>query len=40
MNVTFGLLFEETANIFDALVGILKTSKKYGVVHFNGDQVG
>ena len=32
--VTFGVLFEETANIFDALVGILKTAKKYFVVSF------
>ena len=27
--ITFGQLFDETANIFDALVGILKTARKY-----------
>jgi len=37
--VTFGTLFEETANIFDALVGILKTAKKYFVVSFGPDQL-
>lgn len=37
--VTFGKLFVETANIFDALSGILKTSKKYDVVAFEGEQL-
>jgi len=37
--VTFGTLFEETANIFDALVGILKTAKKYFIVSFGPDQL-
>eukprot|EP00035_Acanthoeca_spectabilis_P009834 m.173503 g.173503 ORF g.173503 m.173503 type:complete len:705 (+) comp14850_c0_seq3:194-2308(+) len=37
--LTFGKLFEETANIFDALVGIIKTAKKYGVLHCNKDQL-
>lgn len=37
--ITFGQLFEETANIFDALVGILKTAKKYAVLWYEGDQV-
>ena len=36
--VTFGILFQETADIFDALVGILKTAKKYSVLSFNKDQ--
>jgi hypothetical protein len=37
--VTFGILFQETADIFDALVGILKTAKKYSVLSFNKDQL-
>jgi len=37
--ITFGQLFEETANIFDALVGIIKTAKKYHVMHCNKDQL-
>ena len=37
--ITFGKLFDETANIFDALVGIIKTAKKYHVVHANKDQL-
>lgn len=37
--ITFGKLFDETANIFDALVGILKAAKKYRCVHFDGDQL-
>ena len=37
--ITFGQLFEETDNIFDALAGILKTGKKYGVVDFEGEQL-
>ena len=28
-NITFGHLFEETANVFDALSGICKTARKY-----------
>ena len=34
--VTFGCLFEETANTFDALSGILKTAKKYKVCACEG----
>lgn len=37
--VTFGHLFEETANIFDALSGILKTAKKYKVVDYDGENL-
>eukprot|EP00041_Stephanoeca_diplocostata_P037468 m.1420006 g.1420006 ORF g.1420006 m.1420006 type:complete len:856 (+) comp25044_c0_seq3:134-2701(+) len=37
--VAFGKLFEETANIFDALSGILKTAKKYQVVDYDGEQL-
>eukprot|EP00040_Diaphanoeca_grandis_P039621 m.259620 g.259620 ORF g.259620 m.259620 type:complete len:923 (-) comp38391_c0_seq1:45-2813(-) len=37
--ITFGQLFDETANIFDALVGILKTAKKYNIVHCKKDQL-
>eukprot|EP00039_Didymoeca_costata_P021301 m.344108 g.344108 ORF g.344108 m.344108 type:complete len:874 (+) comp23844_c0_seq1:173-2794(+) len=37
--ITFGKLFDETANIFDALVGILKTAKKYKVVDYEGMQL-
>lgn len=37
--ITFGQLFDETDQIFDALSGILKTSKKYGVVAFEGEQL-
>ena len=29
--VKFGVLFEETANLFEALSGILKTAKKHKV---------
>lgn len=39
ITVTFGKLFDETADIFDALVGILKTAKKYNVCAFNKDQM-
>eukprot|EP00118_Oscarella_pearsei_P018656 m.192069 g.192069 ORF g.192069 m.192069 type:complete len:1478 (+) comp39461_c1_seq6:2148-6581(+) len=35
--VAFGLLFEETSNIFEALSGTLKTAKKHGVVKFMGE---
>eukprot|EP00041_Stephanoeca_diplocostata_P009288 m.142558 g.142558 ORF g.142558 m.142558 type:complete len:205 (+) comp17679_c0_seq8:1074-1688(+) len=37
--VTFGKMFTETAQIFDALSGILKTSKKYKVLDFAGEQL-
>jgi hypothetical protein len=37
IEITFGKLFEETADIFDALVGILKTSRKYQVVNYASD---
>eukprot|EP00041_Stephanoeca_diplocostata_P021274 m.491654 g.491654 ORF g.491654 m.491654 type:complete len:449 (-) comp21784_c0_seq48:3734-5080(-) len=37
--VDFGVLFEETANMFDALSGLLKTAKKYNVVEFAGEQL-
>jgi phage FluMu protein Com len=37
VQVKFGTLFEETADIFDALVGLLKTARKYGVLHYHGD---
>lgn len=30
--IAFGILFDETGNIFDALSGICKTAKKYKVV--------
>jgi len=39
VEVTFGTLFEETANIFDALVGIIKMAKKYGVLFCKKDQL-
>ena len=39
ITVKFGKLFDETADIFDALVGILKTAKKYNVCTFNKDQM-
>lgn len=35
--VPFGILFEELANTFDALSGILKTAKKYHVVDYEGE---
>eukprot|EP00038_Savillea_parva_P002403 m.114029 g.114029 ORF g.114029 m.114029 type:complete len:1009 (-) comp10824_c1_seq1:124-3150(-) len=37
--VTFGQLFEHTANVFDSLVGIIKTARKYGVVACDKDQL-
>eukprot|EP00037_Helgoeca_nana_P030602 m.379770 g.379770 ORF g.379770 m.379770 type:complete len:1270 (+) comp28230_c0_seq24:374-4183(+) len=37
--VSFGRMFVETSQIFDALSGILKTAKKYGVVEFEGEQL-
>ena len=37
--ITFGKLFDETANIFDALVGLLKTAKKYHVLWYDADQL-
>jgi len=37
--ITFGQLFDETDQIFDALSGILKTSKKYEVVDYEGEQL-
>eukprot|EP00040_Diaphanoeca_grandis_P022700 m.122504 g.122504 ORF g.122504 m.122504 type:complete len:529 (-) comp28926_c0_seq1:688-2274(-) len=37
--VTFGVLFNETQNIFDALSGICKTAKKYNVVSFAPEQL-
>ena len=33
VTIKFGKLFEETANIFDALVGIIKTAKKFVDIH-------
>ena len=39
VTVTFGKLFVETDQIFDALSGILKTAKKYGIVAFDGEQL-
>jgi hypothetical protein len=33
--ITFGVLFEQTADIFDALSGICKTAKKYNVIAYN-----
>lgn len=35
--VKFGVLFEETANIFEALSGILKTAKKHKIVTYKGE---
>ncbi len=35
--ISFGQLFYETDNIFEALAGTLKTAKKYGVVDYEGD---
>lgn len=37
--ITFGDLFVQTDHIFDALSGILKTAKKYGVVSYVGEQL-
>ena len=37
--ITFGKLFDETTNIFDALSGTLKTCKKHGIVSYNGEQL-
>jgi len=37
--ITFGQLFDETDQIFDALSGILKTAKKYKVVAFDAEQL-
>lgn len=37
--ITFGVLFNETANIFDALSGICKTAKKYKVVAYAPEQL-
>ena len=37
--ITFGKLFDETANVFDALAGICKTAKKYGVLGYDRDQL-
>ena len=35
--VEFGCLFAETANMFDALTGILKTAKKLGILWYEGE---
>ena len=37
--ITFGQLFEETANIFEALSGTCKTAKKYKVVGYDAEQL-
>ena len=37
MQITFKQLFDETADIFDALVGILKTARKYQVLFYDGE---
>lgn len=37
--ITFGQLFEETDQIFDALSGICKTAKKYKVLAFDAEQL-
>lgn len=37
--IEFGVLFEATANLFDALSGICKTAKKYKVVSYNVEQL-
>eukprot|EP00051_Salpingoeca_urceolata_P018504 m.260125 g.260125 ORF g.260125 m.260125 type:complete len:235 (+) comp19210_c0_seq2:1846-2550(+) len=34
--VAFGILFEETANVFEALSGTLLTAKKHGIVAYEG----
>eukprot|EP00035_Acanthoeca_spectabilis_P016100 m.326374 g.326374 ORF g.326374 m.326374 type:complete len:1265 (-) comp16480_c0_seq3:181-3975(-) len=39
LTITFGQLFELTANVFDSLVGIIKTARKYGVVTCAKDQL-
>eukprot|EP01147_Barroeca_monosierra_P003984 gene3984-6439_t len=36
-SISFGTLFVETANIFEALTGTLKTAKKYKVVDYEGE---
>jgi len=38
-HVTFGVLFQATANKFDALAGLLKTAKKYNVIEYEGEQL-
>ena len=35
--ITYGPLFVETANTFEALSGTLKTAKKYNVVEYEGE---
>ena len=37
--ITFKELFEQTGNVFDALSGICRTARKYGVIAFEGEQL-
>ena len=37
--IKFGVLFRETGDIFEALVGTLRAAKKRGLVNFNGEQI-
>ena len=39
VEITFGQLFQETADIFEALSGTCKTAKKYGVVDYDAEQL-
>ena len=36
-SVKYGILFKETANIFEAIMGTLKAAKKRGVITFQGE---
>ena len=35
MSIKFKVLFDETADIFDALSGICKTAKKYKIIAYD-----
>ena len=37
--ISFGKLFNETADVFDALSGICKTAKKYNVIVYDAEQL-
>lgn len=37
--IKFGVLFRETGDIFEALVGTLRAAKKRGLVNFSGEQI-
>jgi hypothetical protein len=36
--VKFGVLFRETGDVFEALIGTLRAAKKRGLVNFDGAQ--